>query len=166
MSAAGPFVLLLPTLEEGESRRQLIGSSADFEVESPSSSWVGPIVLDAVIYRHGPKIEVRGELRALVDLECDLCIRPVRAPIRAEVRIFSERRESRDRRPTEEVREDDVGIVYHDGRSIDLTEEVRQGLLLEAPWRVRCREACSGLCPRCGVDRNDEECRCGVAAKE
>ena len=46
------------------------------------------------------------------------------------------------------------------GTELDLTEAVREQLLLQVPAYVLCREACAGLCPRCGADRNDGECGC------
>lgn len=44
--------------------------------------------------------------------------------------------------------------------SIDLTEEVRDQLVLNLPSQPVCSEACKGLCPQCGVNRNLKECSC------
>ena len=37
---------------------------------------------------------------------------------------------------------------------------VREALLLEAPSTPLCREACAGICPTCGADRNLAACTC------
>ncbi len=47
-----------------------------------------------------------------------------------------------------------------DGDEIDLEIAVRDAVLLELPVSPRCREECAGLCPSCGIDRNDAECEC------
>jgi uncharacterized protein len=46
------------------------------------------------------------------------------------------------------------------GEALDLSELVRQALILAVPPRSLCRPDCRGLCPQCGVDRNREECSC------
>ncbi|HOD12113.1 MAG TPA: DUF177 domain-containing protein [Candidatus Omnitrophota bacterium] len=44
---------------------------------------------------------------------------------------------------------------------IDIGEDVRQEILLGFPDRVVCQDQCKGLCPRCGVNLNQEQCGCG-----
>lgn len=43
---------------------------------------------------------------------------------------------------------------------IDITEQVREDILLSLPARFKCSENCKGLCPRCGADLNAGPCRC------
>jgi uncharacterized protein len=43
---------------------------------------------------------------------------------------------------------------------LDLTEVVRQGVLLEADGVGYCRANCLGICPHCGQDRNIDPCNC------
>ena len=49
------------------------------------------------------------------------------------------------------------------GDQLDLRPMVRELLLLEVPETPLCREDCAGLCPQCGVDRNETECGCTTA---
>lgn len=46
------------------------------------------------------------------------------------------------------------------GRTLDLTDQVRESLLLLLPRKPLCREACAGLCPACGADLNEGACGC------
>jgi uncharacterized metal-binding protein YceD (DUF177 family) len=43
---------------------------------------------------------------------------------------------------------------------LDLTEVVRQELLLASEESRYCRPNCRGLCPICGQDRNINPCKC------
>jgi uncharacterized metal-binding protein YceD (DUF177 family) len=43
---------------------------------------------------------------------------------------------------------------------IDLTEYVREDILLAFPQHVLCREDCQGLCPNCGANLNVRDCGC------
>ncbi len=45
--------------------------------------------------------------------------------------------------------------------TLDLTESVRECIILALPTYPVCREACRGLCLRCGADLNEEACACG-----
>jgi len=43
---------------------------------------------------------------------------------------------------------------------VDLTEAIRQNLLLALPMVAVCQEDCKGLCPQCGHDLNLGPCEC------
>lgn len=45
---------------------------------------------------------------------------------------------------------------------IDLAPMVRDAILLELPLAPLCREDCRGLCPYCGIDRNEASCDCAA----
>jgi uncharacterized protein len=44
--------------------------------------------------------------------------------------------------------------------TIDVTEVIRQHIVLALPIAPRCREDCRGLCQQCGADLNDGPCGC------
>jgi len=170
MESQGPFDLVLRTLEEGRNDVEMAGTAADLGIASGDLRVQGPAVLRAKAFRAGHRVEIQGSLSATITLVCDRCLEPVVRELRIPVRIYADRPESRDRRSPQELREQDLGIVYHDGQSVALAEELRQELLVEVPWHVLCREDCRGLCPRCGANRNVSSCGCapsiGEAAQE
>ena len=43
---------------------------------------------------------------------------------------------------------------------IDLGEEIRQEIILANPPRILCKDTCKGMCPKCGVNLNVEQCKC------
>jgi uncharacterized protein len=47
-----------------------------------------------------------------------------------------------------------------DHHHVDLTEAIRQHVLLELPMFAICREDCAGLCPQCGHNLNLGPCEC------
>ena len=62
------------------------------------------------------------------------------------------------------VDEEDGGIHPHDGRVLSIDGEIREAVILGLPMKPLCREACAGLCSRCGEDLNQGPCRCARAA--
>jgi uncharacterized metal-binding protein YceD (DUF177 family) len=55
------------------------------------------------------------------------------------------------------------GTLQPAGGVVDLTEDLRQALVLAAPMQSRCKPDCRGLCPKCRIDRNLKDCGCAVA---
>jgi len=49
---------------------------------------------------------------------------------------------------------------------LDLAPLVREVVLLELDNERQCRDDCAGLCPVCGVDRNDTDCSCDSAVTD
>jgi uncharacterized protein len=44
--------------------------------------------------------------------------------------------------------------------SVDLTEDIRESILLALPSYPVCKESCRGLCPQCGTNLNEGTCAC------
>ena len=44
--------------------------------------------------------------------------------------------------------------------SVDITEDLREELLLQVPGFPVCKDACKGICSQCGVDLNKGACTC------
>jgi uncharacterized protein len=49
---------------------------------------------------------------------------------------------------------------------VDLELLVHDAVLLELPIAPLCEEACRGLCPLCGVNRNEQICHCELPRDE
>jgi uncharacterized protein len=44
--------------------------------------------------------------------------------------------------------------------TIDLTDDIREDIILGLPVKPLCREGCKGLCQACGKDWNTGTCKC------
>ncbi len=44
--------------------------------------------------------------------------------------------------------------------SVDITEDLREELLLQVPGFPVCKEVCKGMCSQCGIDLNKGTCIC------
>src|SRR6202022_3877091 len=108
----------------------------------------------------GKEVELRGELHTRLKAACDRCLKPVMLPIHTEfaerfVPAVSWRAEQQ-----HELQEEDLNLAVFDGEAIELDDLVREEILLAVPAHVLCREDCKGLCPVCGIDRNQGGCQC------
>ncbi|MCE9672917.1 DUF177 domain-containing protein [Myxococcus stipitatus] len=54
----------------------------------------------------------------------------------------------------------DADQEVFDGKTIDLDPILREQLLLALPMNAVCKDDCKGLCPQCGINRNEATCQC------
>ena len=122
--------------------------------------------LDAQVERGDEdSVHVRGHLSASVRVQCGRCLEPFALPVDQDVDLFYLPHRN-DARAAEEEEEDvelsdrDMVVAFYRGNQLDLGLMVREQLFLALPMKRLCREACAGLCPTCGVDRNTGQCDC------
>src|SRR5258708_3493036 len=121
---------------------------------------VEPAEVSGRVRRDGKEVELSGELRAKIKTACDRCLQPVNLSIGAE---FKERfipEVSWRAEQQHELQEEDLNLAVFDGEAIELDDLVREEILLAVPAHVLCCEDCKGLCPVCGIDRNQGSCQC------
>lgn len=103
------------------------------------------------------EIVVRGTLKGTLAQECRRCLDPVETRLDEEVTLVFA--------PPEEMGGDESGemrVLPAGEREVDLSEPVREEVILAAPPYVLCDPGCKGLCPRCGTDLNETTCECAV----
>lgn len=49
--------------------------------------------------------------------------------------------------------------------SVDITEDLREEMLLHVPAFAVCGEGCKGVCPQCGANLNEGACACAAKDK-
>ena len=61
-----------------------------------------------------------------------------------------------------EITNEDVCHLYEkaDGSELDLTEDIREDILISLPHRILCIKNCKGLCFNCGQNLNLKKCSC------
>jgi uncharacterized protein len=110
-------------------------------------------------------IHVRGHLDARLGLECGRCLEPFAWVVDQDLDLFYlphlEGNLTEDEDEVELADRELLVSYYRDGR-LDLGELVREQLFLSLPMAKVCREACRGLCPTCGVNRNLGSCDCAT----
>jgi uncharacterized protein len=106
-----------------------------------------------------------GRAEADVELQCGRCLEPFTAHISAPLdELFKQTFDvvSGAPLPGEAAPVDDEDEVFEidHNHHVDLTEPVRQALLVALPMRPLHDEACKGLCPTCGANLNVTQCDC------
>jgi len=60
------------------------------------------------------------------------------------------------------TKSDDLDISFYKGDRIDLTELIKEQILLYLPMQPLCSTDCKGLCPKCRKSLKDGPCNCEV----
>jgi uncharacterized protein len=100
------------------------------------------------------EIVVRGRVEGVLESECRLCLEPVSTEVEEDLILVYA---PEDLLSGEEA---DVRPIPARARELDLGEAIREELILSLDPFVLCDPECKGLCPRCGVNRNQQPCEC------
>lgn len=123
-----------------------------------------PVSIDVKVRCIVNQVMVTGTVRSRVKLECRKCSMPFEKSIEAEV-VLEFLEEPQVQEQVDIVTDEKKEVSYFTPPFIDLSDDLRQILLIAAPAYPVCREGCLGLCPTCGADRNTATCGCQAAPK-
>ena len=128
--------------EDGE---QLQGAEppAIIDLDNDDVHFKKEIVYDLHAQIQNNALLVVGKLRTPVTLRCSRCLKTFETPVNVKQFVFHQ-----------ELTGEDF---------VDLTENIREDIILELPQRALCRPDCRGLCVECGQDLNEKACRCKPA---
>lgn len=121
---------------EGDDPGSIIGVEQEQFIQNPKD-----VHYALYAQRVSDELIVRGTLDVDVDLQCARCSE-----------FFS---------TTVSVSDFLRAYPAPDGTdSVDVTEDLREEILLHVPGFPVCGEDCKGVCPQCGVDLNKGSCEC------
>lgn len=157
--ATSPYVVPVARLLRGDQPRVAVNFSApfdengEFEPRGFAESDVpqgAEAVVEVVLSAYNGGVRVRGAVGAPWHGICRRCSKEVAGSLQVAI----------DERYVEgDVPEDEEAYGYK-GDQIDLAPMVHDAVFLELPIAPLCRPECQGLCPICGIDRNEATCEC------
>jgi uncharacterized protein len=106
------------------------------------------------------QIRITGEFHTRIEINCARCLEPVNEDVSREFDLFYRPLASMTKAEEERLKLDDTEIAFFEGEGLFLADVLAEQVLLALPMKAICRSDCRGLCPQCGVNLNNEECRC------
>jgi len=132
---------------------------------------VEPLRFELRVHKTGRNVFLEGSLRGALEAECSRCMARYRHALRDGYKLLLE--DAGERVPSDP---EGAECLARDGLCLGV--EVEQGwyrgsvLTLDTffsevvacamPIQPLCGESCAGLCPICGIDRNENRCDCRV----
>lgn len=149
--------LSLPAVSRGEASIREQVPPDDPMWEGTGLTLAEPLEVELTGRSVGTGVFVRGRIHTVLELPCRRCLTTTRQELDETVDLlFEELGEGED----EDEFQGEVYVLPAKGMDLDLTDAIREQVLLHVPQYVLCREECRGLCPRCGADRNEAPCDC------
>jgi len=109
------------------------------------------------------EIMIEGKINTLLILTCSRCLEPFVYDLSANLRLEC-RNLNRLHRSSEieaEAKEaDEIKYFVEEESYLDITQEVRESVIVNLPMKPLCKPDCKGICPVCGKNRNRESCSC------
>jgi len=96
----------------------------------------------------------------LVELECRRCLSKFSQKLEINFQEYYEQGLPQSQEGEVELQEEELNTFFFTGETIDLSDSIRENILVSLPWNPLCSESCRGLCPTCGANLNFVDCQC------
>lgn len=134
---------------------------ARWRAEDPNLEFAEAHITGLVrLSKHGRDILVRGRLDGHLELACSRCLEAFAAPAATDFDLLLVPGPPAVSPEEEELSLTDLDLDYYTGEVVDLESLLREQIILLAPLKPLCDEACKGLCYQCGANLNRETCHC------
>ena len=110
------------------------------------------IEIQAMVTARADYYDVDGRVSTRVGLACSRCLTPFTHTLNQRFSIrFSQQIPkdiSSDEEADIELTADQVGLIFFDGKELDLKDPIQEQVVLALPYKPLCRPDCKGLCPK------------------
>jgi uncharacterized protein len=112
------------------------------------------------------EVRVKGRYTVEMESTCDRCLGRARFALDQPFDLFYRPASDIAYEAEVEIDEGEAEIGFYEGGGMELEDLLREQILLALPMQRICNEACQGICPACGRNRNEGECSCRAAGAD
>jgi uncharacterized protein len=106
------------------------------------------------------EVRVEGKLTVAMAATCDRCLESTIFPVERRFDLVYVPAADADTGGEKEIQHAGIEVGYYEGNGLGLNDILREVVLLALPMQFVCSEACKGICPICGQNRNQHDCGC------
>ena len=119
------------------------------------------VEVSGVLTRLNEEVFLTGRVGTVLSLNCSRCLKQFSHPVQSKLKSHFVPLDNKVTSAGEvELHAADIDTEFYENDRVDLTQSVRDGILLAVPVIFLCREDCNGLCSQCGVNLNQGSCGC------
>jgi uncharacterized protein len=108
------------------------------------------------------EIRITGKLSVVMEADCDRCLEGIRIPVDSDFDLFYVPDANAAHGHEVAINEAESEMGFYEDGGLELGEVLREHILLSLPMQHVCSEACRGICPQCGKNRNQGDCGCAA----
>jgi uncharacterized protein len=155
-------VMIVDLITLGDSTLEFDFSVApeEIDLDLDETRLKNPAHVKGNVTRHIAHTDVEGVISAEIELECSRCLTKIDKNFEIPFKAAYVAPENYTQAKEAELGAEELDVSVIEGNEIDLTELVREQILLNLPEQVFCSEDCKGLCEKCGANRNLIDCKC------
>jgi uncharacterized protein len=136
-----------------------VAKLAEFDLDN-HPNLRGDVQMTVELEKRPPHYFLKNHVRVAGSFLCDRCAKEIETSLLGELRsVFSSDEEMA-------ARDEEVHLISADAKELDITDDIRDTLLLALPMKMLCTEDCGGLCAGCGANLNEEPCRCAASGAD
>ena len=131
------------------------------EVDQAGLSVNVDIAVSGSLTRIGDDVYLKGKVVTDVVASCSRCLDTLSYPVDSDLKshfVLSDDRSISKR--DVELHASDIDAEVYENQQIDLTQSIRDSILLAVPVICLCEENCKGICSQCGKNLNQGLCKC------
>jgi uncharacterized protein len=143
-----------------------VGTSLEYDIHEENVQLdedltvIGPVEGHVRLHHTNQGILADGWVDMTLELTCMRCLNEFEQPMHLDFsEVFYPTVDINTGAPVPPMAEEEA-FPIDDHHLLDLTEAIRQDILVSLPMIPICREDCAGLCPQCGHDLNLGPCDC------
>lgn len=156
------MILDLREFQEFPAQSTLRAEPGEFKPFADDVKAVGEVRLNLTIQRSDDEFYCQAEVSAEYIVECSRCLADYTQHVVQPTDFILRGDEPSTARRADLVEDDEYLLALGNDYRADVTEPIRQALILSLPMKPLCSDDCRGLCPHCGVNLNEGACRCRV----
>jgi uncharacterized protein len=132
----------------------------DLDRRSGGFRQVADLRLHALAELVGSEIRIRGRFGTRLQVECDRCGAPVELPLDEKFDLYYRPLSTISHEEDVEIPADELEVGFYSGEGVEISDLVKEQVILALPMKILCGPDCQGLCPVCGANLNVERCQC------
>lgn len=113
---------------------------SDLDLNRADIKFTEPINLSCEVSKGIDNVSISLKINATMHLNCSKCLEEFTIPLSKEVKLNFP--------------------IEHKKEVVDLTDNLREEIMLGYPLKPLCRPDCRGLCSNCGQNLNQGKCGC------
>ena len=114
-------------------------SGEELDIERDDIKFIQPVLIKAEVTIDQETVNLKITASSRIQITCNRCLKEYEQELRKKIKLIKS------------ATEDPI---------IDLTQIMREEIIIEYPIKFLCGDSCQGICAGCGNNLNDKKCDC------
>jgi uncharacterized protein len=118
------------------------------------------VKISGFVHKQNEKIQVLGKLITLLSINCDRCLAVIEKNFEIDIDAVFVDKNNESQLAEREIGDEDLNVSVLESDELDFAFVAREQILIELPTHFLCTDDCKGLCQKCRINKNIEDCSC------